>query len=173
MLLKTYMLKLFNSACNPGALALHCFADLDRDVGEALPYLNAVLGGFEYTVDPPSVTFKSQGKLITVHGKRIAINALKDEAEARKIINWLIREINGAWENRDCIEPSYTGAARPQLIQILKLLPKTNCRKCGSPTCMVFAARLMEGGGGAEDCPELTEDKRIALSDYLSGFRFD
>jgi len=36
-----------------------------------------VLGGFEYLSDPLAVTFRVQGKLITVHGKKIAVNALQ------------------------------------------------------------------------------------------------
>jgi ArsR family metal-binding transcriptional regulator len=170
MLLEGYKLEIFNSACNPGAMTVHCFAHLDQDVGEALPYLNANLGGFEYVRDPPSVTFKVHGKLISVHGRRIAVNALKDEAEAGKIVEWLKREINEAWENRERIVPSFKGAARPQVIEILKLLPKTNCRQCGEPTCMVFAVRLAEGAKGAESCPPLDRVQREKLQTYLSRF---
>ena len=170
MLLESYRLEIVNSACNPGAMAVHCFAHLDQDVGEALPYLNTVLGGFEYLQDPPSVTFKAQGKLITVHSRRIAVNALKDEAEARKIVEWLKREINDAWQNREGIVPSFKGFPRPQLIEILKRLPKTNCRQCGEPTCMVFAARLAEGAKGIEACPPLTDAQRQALEGYMACF---
>jgi len=170
MLLESYRLEIVNSACNPGAMAVHCFAHLDQDVGEALPYLNTVLGGFEYLQDPPSVTFKAQGKLITVHSRRIAVNALKDEAEARKIVEWLKREINDAWQNREGIVPSFKGFPRPQLIEILKRLPKTNCRQCGEPTCMVFATRLAEGAKGIEACPPLTDAQRQALEGYMACF---
>lgn len=170
MLLESYRLEIVNSACNPGAMAVHCFAHLDQDVGEALPYLNTVLGGFEYLQDPPSVTFKAQGKLITVHSRRIAVNALKDEAEARKIVEWLKREINDAWQNREGIVPSFKGAPRPQLIEILKRLPRTNCRACGEPTCMVFAARLAEGAKCIEACPPLTDGQRQALEGYMACF---
>jgi ArsR family metal-binding transcriptional regulator len=171
MLLESYRLEIFNSVCTPGAMAVHCYAHLDQDVGEALPYLNAVLGGFEYIRDPPSVTFKAHGKLITVHARKIAINALKDEAEARKIVEWLKREINDAWENRSGIAPSFKGAPRPQLIEILKLLPRTNCRQCGDPTCMVFATRLAEGAKGIDACPPLDMKQRRRLVDYLDRFR--
>jgi len=170
MLLETYRLEIFNSECNPGAMAVHCFAHLDQDVSAALPYLNSVLGGFEYIPDPPSVTFKAQGKLITVHGRKIAINALKDEAEARKIVEWLKREINDAWDNRDSITSRYKGAPRPQLIEILKLLPRTNCRECGEPTCMVFAARVTEGAKGIEACAPLVGEQRGRLEDYMGRF---
>ena len=58
-------------------------------------------------------------------------------------------------------------------IEILKLLPKTNCRECGDPTCMVFAARVAEGVKGAEDCPPLTDGNREKLFDYMKPFDFD
>lgn len=84
MLLKTYSLEIFKSKCQADAEGVHCFAHLDQNVTEAIPYLNAVLGGYEYLNDPPAVTFKSHGKLITVHGDKIAVNALKDDAEGAK-----------------------------------------------------------------------------------------
>ncbi len=67
-------------------MSVQYFAHLNEDVGDALPYLNAALGGHTYVQDPPSVTFEVQGKLITVHSNKIAVNALKDEEEAKKII---------------------------------------------------------------------------------------
>ena len=36
MLLESYKLEIFNPECRPGAMAVHCFAHLDQDVGEAL-----------------------------------------------------------------------------------------------------------------------------------------
>jgi len=138
-----------------------------------LPYLNAVLGGFDYLKDPPAVMFRSQGKLITVHGNKIAINALRDEAEADKILEWLKREINDAWADRGNIQPCYEGAPKPKVIEILKLLPRTNCRKCGETTCMVFAARMAEGVVGPEDCPPMDGIKRGILQDYMQQFKFD
>ncbi|HHE73884.1 MAG TPA: Fe-S cluster protein [Desulfobacteraceae bacterium] len=170
MLLESYRLEIFNSKCNPSAMGVQCFAHLDQDVRKALPYLNTVLGSFEYIQDPPSVTFKAQGKLITVHSHKIAVNALKDEAEARKIVEWLKREINEAWENKENIEPSLKGAPRPQLFEIFKLLPKTNCRECGEPTCMVFAARVAEGAKGADACTPLDSDQLLKMEDYMGRF---
>ncbi len=171
MLLNTYRIDMFNNECMPGAMTLQCFAHLDQDVGPALPYLNAVLGGFEYVREPPSVTFRSQGKLITVHARKIAVNALKDEDEARKIVEWLVREINAAWERRAEIEPCYVGLPRPKVIDILRLLPKTNCKACGAPTCMVFATQVMEGVKDQGDCPPLDDQNRRRLAAYLQTFQ--
>jgi len=173
MLLKSYSKEISRPACNPGFESVHCIARLDQDISAALPYLNAVLGGFEYLENPPAVTFRAQGKLITVQGRQIAVNALKDETEANKILQWLKREINAAWENRDSIEPSYEGAPKPKLIEILKLLPKTNCKECGGPTCMVFAARMAEGVKGPEDCPSVGAENKQRLEEYMRQFTFD
>jgi ArsR family metal-binding transcriptional regulator len=173
MILKSYTKKIFRPECNPAFESLHCIARLDEDISEVLPYLNAVLGGFEYLKDPPAVIFRSQGKFITVHGREIAINALRDEDEADRILEWLKREINVAWEKRASIEPRDEGAPRPRLIEILKLLPKTNCKQCGEPTCMVFAARMAEGVKGAESCPPTSAENKQRIADYMSQFRFD
>lgn len=173
MLLQNYTLEIFNSKCQPGVMGVHCFAHLDQDISEVLPYLNTTLGGFEFLSDPRALMLRTQGKMITLHGHKIAINALKDEQEAKKIVEWLKNEINEAWDRRDRIVPSFHGKPKPKLIEILKLLPKTNCRKCGQPTCMVFAALAMEGGRGPEHCPELLASNREKLTAYLSGFDFD
>jgi len=173
MLLETYSLEIFKSRCQSDAKGVHCFAHLGQDVGKVLPYFNSALGGYTYIKDPPSVTFKVHGKLITVHSKKIAINALKDEEEATKIIEWLKKEINAVWENRREIQPSYESAPIPKIFDILKLLPKTNCRECGQTTCMVFASMVAEGIKGAEDCPQLNDSNSNKLAQYMSRFLFD
>lgn len=173
MLLKSYTTEIFNNECMPGAMSVQCFAHLNENVAAVIPYLNASLGGHACTQSPPSVTFKVHGKLITVHARKIAINALKDEAEATKIIEWLKKEINLAWENRGSIEPSFEPAPVPKLIEILKRLPRTNCRECGQATCMVFAALAVDGVKGPDDCPHLTENNRDKLSAYMRRFQLD
>lgn len=173
MLLSGYSKTIFRPECNPGFESVHCIARLNEDVGEVLPYLNAVLGGTQYLNDPPEVMFHHHGRIIKVGAREIAVNALKDEDEADRILQWLKTEINQAWENRAGITPSFQGRSRPELMAILRLLPRTNCKKCGRPTCMAFAAQVMEGGRGAEHCSELDDENRRELSDYLKGFVFE
>lgn len=170
MLLKAFQKKIFRSKCNANAVTIHCHAELAQDVSEALPYLNASLGGDTYIANPPSVTFRTSGKLITVHARQIAVNALKDDQEADKILRWLQREINDAWENRHAIKPSYEGAPKPKLIEVLKKLPKTNCGKCKEATCMVFAVRVTEGVKSPEQCPDLGPAEIRAIEAYMSQY---
>jgi ArsR family metal-binding transcriptional regulator len=173
MLLRGYRKEIFRPECNPQFQSLHCIAHLNADITEVLPYLNTVLGGHQYFREPPSLTFKHHGKLITLHPREIAVNALRDEEEADKILEWLREEINETWEKRTEIRPSFETPARPRILEILKLLPRINCHECGQPTCMVFAAQIAEGGRGADACAPLGEENRQKLSQYLSQFHLD
>jgi ArsR family metal-binding transcriptional regulator len=173
MLLTGYREEISRPTCNNTFQSLHCIAHLDEDISDVLPYLNAVLGGDSYIKDPPSVTFKTQGKLITVYARKIAINALRDEAETHHLLEWLKQEINNVWEHRDTIVPKYDGKSKPHILEIYKLLPKSNCRKCGQPTCMMFAWLATEGIKGYDDCPELAKESAVSLMMYLNRFRFD
>ncbi len=41
------------------------------------------------------------------------------------------------------------------LMEVLKLLNKSNCRKCNEKTCMAFAAEVFKGNRPLSDCPDL------------------
>ena len=45
MLLTGYVKQIFRPTCNPSFESVHCIARLNEDISEALPYLNAMLGG--------------------------------------------------------------------------------------------------------------------------------
>ncbi len=62
---------------------------------------------------------------------------------------------------------------RPQVIQVLKYLPQTNCRECGEPTCLVFATRVTEGVKDSNDCPALTQAAKTKLDAYMEPFQID
>lgn len=44
-------------------------------------------------------------------------------------------------------------------MEVYPHLPKTNCKKCGKPTCMAFALDVIQGKAKLEDCEPLLEDK--------------
>lgn len=173
MSLRGYRAEIFLPACNSHFQSLHCIAHLDQDVSEVLPYLNAALGGDTFIKEPPSLTFKMNGKLLTIHGRKIAVNALRDEAEAHCVLEWVKNQINEVWQKRDSIVPKYDSAGKAHPLTIYKLLPRSNCRQCGQPTCMAFAALAAAGALGADRCTALDEPGRSKLEDYLRAFRFD
>ena len=50
-------------------------------------------------------------------------------------------------------------------IQIFKLLPKTNCKECGVPTCLAFAMNLASGKAELDACPYVSDEAREQLSE--------
>jgi ArsR family metal-binding transcriptional regulator len=152
---------------NPAAQHLRCVAHLDGDIGEVLPYLNTLVDGHQYFNDPPSLTVKLPGKLATLYSREIAINILKDEAEADEILEWLMEKLNEAWSRRGEIKPSFGAPPKPRALEVLKRLPKTNCGQCGHPTCMVFAVRVCDRAARLDDCPFLEGERKKEIQDYL------
>jgi acetyl-CoA decarbonylase/synthase complex subunit gamma len=50
-------------------------------------------------------------------------------------------------------------------IEIFKLLPKTNCKECGEPTCLAFAMKLAAGKAELSACPYVSEESKAKLSE--------
>lgn len=48
-------------------------------------------------------------------------------------------------------------------LDIYKLLPKTNCRQCGFPTCLAFALALAKKATSLEKCPTVSQEAKQAL----------
>ena len=50
-------------------------------------------------------------------------------------------------------------------IEIFKLLPKTNCKECGVPTCLAFAMSLAAGKATISACPYVSEESKSKLQE--------
>lgn len=48
-------------------------------------------------------------------------------------------------------------------LDIYKLLPKTNCGECKSPTCLAFAMRVAQKQASIEECPYVTDEAKAQL----------
>ncbi len=49
-------------------------------------------------------------------------------------------------------------------LDIFKLLPKTNCKKCGCPTCLAFAMKLAQKQTSLDQCPDVSEVSKVELA---------
>jgi ArsR family metal-binding transcriptional regulator len=158
---------------HPSARHLRCYAYFEADIGAILPHLHAVLKGHQFSQQPPMLTVKlqaEQAKLITIYPRMIAINIVKDQREAGEILEWLRQVINDTWDRRQEIQPRFDVPAKPRILDILRLLPQSNCRQCGLPTCLVFASQVSEGLKGPGACPPLQEPNKEKLREYLANF---
>lgn len=154
---------------------LHSIATFAADISPAFPYLNAELGGWDYDQPNQVLLLKlSDGKWITLHAHEIAIRGARDLEESHALLRWIKGQINDIYDRRDQITPRYASQAKLKVMEILKLLPMTNCKACGYAACMAYAAALREGEITLNDCPpvwqETYEEKRQKLQTYLTSF---
>ena len=157
MLIDDYDLELFTPPCEPGAEKWSAIARLTVDISEVLPYLNATLRGAVYNNAAKALTWKKGGRNTAFHPYEIAASNLEDRAEAEQVIKGLIKTVNRTWEKRAEIEPDFEMRQRPTPMALFKLLPGTNCKACGQPTCFTFALKLAAGQQKLEECPPLSE----------------
>ena len=171
MLIEKYDLQVLTPPCEPGAERLTAKAKLVADIREVLPYLNATLRGVVYCPAAPALTWKKAGHNVAFHPYEIAVSNAVDRDSAQKELDGLIALVNRTWERRAEITPSLKVRRRPTIMDVYKLLPQTNCKQCGQPTCYTFALKLTASQKRIEDCPSLFEpqhaDKLAALQEIV------
>jgi len=159
MLINHYDLEVFTPPCDPGAERYSARIRLTVDISEILPYLNATLLGAVYYPTANALTWKKGGHNIAFHAYEIVTSNVEDREGAEKELRGLIDLVNRTWEQRDEITPDTTTRQRPNSMAIFKLLPQTNCKKCGEPTCYTFALNLAVSQKKLVDCPSLFESQ--------------
>ena len=157
MLIEHYDLDVFTPPCEPGAERFSAIARLTADISEVLPYLNATLRGAIYHGSANALTWKKGGHNLAFHAYQIATSNVEDYDAAVKEIDGLVKLINHTWERRSEITPDYETHQRPPLMTVYKLLPQTNCKQCGEPTCYSFAIKLVASQKKLTECTPLTK----------------
>lgn len=157
MLIEKYDLEVFTPPCEPGAERFSAVARLVVDISEVLPYLNATLRGAVYIPSAPALKWTKAGHNVVFHPYQIAVSNVADREAAVQEVEGLIRLVNRTWERREEITPDYEEHRRPTPLVVYRLLPGTNCRRCGEATCFTFAVKLAAGQVRPEDCPPILE----------------
>ena len=159
MLIQEYDLRVISPPCEPGAERWSAFAHLTVDIGEALPYLNARLQGCIYDRRGQVLTWRSGGHAVSIRPNEIAVSNLEDRTEAQAIMEKLVALVNEIWDQRADIQPDYRERKRLNPLAIYRLLPGSNCKMCGEPTCFIFATKLALGAVDLRQCTPLLEEK--------------
>jgi ArsR family metal-binding transcriptional regulator len=163
-LIRGYELELVTPGCFPGAPMWRAELHLENEIREVLPYLNAVLDGAEYHPEGGILIWRGGEKGYAFRPKEIAVALVADRAEAEALAEQVVDMVNDVWSRRHEIEPSYEGKRRmPDVMAIYKLLPRTNCKECGYPTCMAFANALRADPSLLANCPYLPADEYAKL----------
>ena len=176
MLLKSYNITR-TLPCLADPEKIRVIAEVSGEIHEVFPYLNGVLKGCIYNHPALTLTIKKDGKLFTLHAHHITLAKIEDEKEAEEILGWLRDLINETYEKRDQIGPNYSKGAELKALDIFKLLPGTNCKKCGELTCLAFAVKLVGQEIGIMKCPSLFtgeyEEKRNVLLDLIQSAGYE
>jgi len=177
VLLKDYSFETMLPECNPMAETINAIANLSEDIGEVLPYLAAVIKVCTYDEETKTLTFRHDGKGIALYPRRITVTKLSDREEAKGVLEELKALINKTYDNRHDIQPCYKKGGELKYLDVFRLLPGTNCRECGEPTCLAFATKLVQQEASISQCHPLFsgqfEERRRKLLDMLQAAGYE
>lgn len=128
---------------------------LNADVSPLFPYLNTVAERAELHQAPRFIRFLYEDCFCVLYPKAGIISPVEDHSHARALLESLVSFLNDISSRRNEITPNRRIHKRVSVLNILKLLPKTNCGQCGHPSCMAFAASLSLQESGPEKCPHM------------------
>jgi len=131
---------------------------LDNDIREIFPFINGTVEKVRYQLRPLHVRFLYKEVACTLYPLEAMVSPLRGRDHAIDYIDDLIVFLNDLYERRHELTPSHKLDQPPvSVVDIVKMLPLTNCQKCGYPTCMAFAAAIRKGKALPEDCPDFAE----------------
>jgi len=154
---------------------IRLIAELSGDLGPVLPYLNAVMERASFNPQNSVLTFMDAHRLVSVHSRRVTVAKADEPVDGWRTLEALRRRVEDTWARRAEIEPSYDTRERPPALEIMKRLPRTNCKSCGEPTCLAFAVKVWNGEATVTDCSpvfdcgEASSDLREALEEVCAG----
>jgi ArsR family metal-binding transcriptional regulator len=157
-LIDKYDIELAEAACHVGAAYYGALVNLPDDISAVFPYLNALVEKARYDHDNEVLILEREGQKYAFRPCEIRVAEVRDLSHAREVAREIVEWVNGIWQDRDSITPSYRERKQPPVMEVFKLLPRTNCGQCGYTTCMAFAAAVSRGTAKPEDCPPLCQD---------------
>lgn len=128
---------------------------LDQDVSDLFPYINAALDEATCYEQPRHVRFLLDGYRCRLYPGLAVAYFFESKTKVHPFIDRLIAFLNDLDRQKESITPNFDCIKHIPMMDILKILPKTNCRECGYLTCMAFAAALIQGKAPADRCPGL------------------
>jgi ArsR family metal-binding transcriptional regulator len=159
---KDYDLHLEAPACEPGAEYWNATATFQDDISEVFPYLNAQWKDAIYSPAAKQITFRYEDRAVALKDHEITISNLPDRDSATIELEKILSEINRIWMDRENLTPLYAPRKRLVAMEVYQLLPQTNCRLCGVPTCFAFASKLTVGEAEVEACTPLFDEPQYA-----------
>ena len=170
---KDYDLHLEAPGCEPGAEYWNATARFEDDISDVFPYLNAQWKDAIYSPAAKQITLRLGEHAVALKPHEITVSNLPDRDAAAFQMEKIVAVINRIWMDRENLTPLYTPRKRLVAMEIYQLLPQTNCKLCGLPTCFSFATKITVGEANVQACTPLFGEqqyaqKRQALLDMLA-----
>jgi ArsR family metal-binding transcriptional regulator len=156
-LITDYRFELVEDHHSPGSGRYGLRVILSTDISASFPYLNAMLNDTLYDHENSILIGTSNRRRYAFRPHEIQAGMVKDTSEAPKIADEVIKLVNQVWKDRENITPSLRERELPTVYEIYKLLPGTNCKECGFPTCLACAADIRNGVISLDVCPLLSK----------------
>jgi ArsR family metal-binding transcriptional regulator len=153
--------------CVADETKIRLIAHLGGNLAPVLPYLNAVWTHASYIPAAETLTFMDGHRMIALYPRRITIAKADEIVDAWLTLERLRRQLNETWARRAEIEPSSATRRKPPPLELFKRLPRTNCGRCGEPSCLAFAARLWSGEVRVARCTPVHEPANRTLREAL------
>ncbi len=133
-----------------------------RSLDDVLPYLATLPDVITYDPQQGALTFRRQRGFLTLYPDRVYFTQVADVEEGLALLGALVEAINATWAERAALAPARAARRAPRMMDVWSLLPQTNCKACGEPTCMAFAVALIQGQRTVDECTPLLTDEALA-----------
>jgi len=130
---------------------------LDEDVSPLFPYINATVQGARFYDNPDNVQFEIDDVRCTLYPNDVMAVAFENQDQALQFAQRLIDFLNHLYLEKDSIKPNHKKYKPVSAFDFFKLLPQTNCKKCGFLTCMAFAGALSQRQTTPDKCPDFSD----------------
>jgi len=127
----------------------------DTDLAFLFPYINAVVPGAELHDAPSLIRFEMDGVFCVLYPSRCIATPFADRQEAGAFRDKVMSHLNEILDRRETIVPKHKVFKKVAVPDILKLLPLTNCKACGFPTCLAFASMVSRQRVLPGRCPHI------------------
>jgi DNA-binding CsgD family transcriptional regulator/ArsR family metal-binding transcriptional regulator len=125
---------------------------LKSDIRSIFPYINTSIVDARFYDHPEYMQLYFMGIKCTLYPDELIAASFTSKQAALAFFEQFMDYIDDLYYQRDSIQPDYRKYCPPSFIDILKLLPKSNCKKCGYDTCMAFAAAMRNGETKPDHC---------------------